>query len=135
MGRPTPRIAALALLMAVPAAAPLPSTAHLPTTAAFEEPGEGRDEAVSDTHRPTVVAAFARESYRPGQPARLVITDKAPDVTMQIFRAGTDPAWVRASDVMTGTSVNDPTDLGAIKGRRTVRLTMGTGRTVFTSRS
>ena len=57
------------------------------TAAAFEEPGEGRDEAVSDTHRPTVVAAFARESYRPGQPARLVITDKAPDVTMQIVLA------------------------------------------------
>jgi hypothetical protein len=111
--------------MAVPAAAPLPSAARHPTTAAFEEPGEGRDEAVPDTHRPTVVAAFARESYRPGQPARLVITDTARDVTMQIYRAGTDPAWVRASDVMTGTSVNDPTDLGAVKGRRTVRMTIG----------
>ena len=118
-------MAAIALLMAVPAAAPLPSAARPPTAAAFEEPGEGRDEAVSDTHRPTVVAAFARESYRPGQPARLVITDKAPDVTMQIYRAGADPAWVSASDVMSGTSVNDPVDLGAVKGRRTVRMTMG----------
>jgi hypothetical protein len=125
MGRLPSRIVALALLMAVPAAAPLPSAARLPTTAAFEEPGEGRDEAVPDTHRPTVVAAFARESYRPGQPARLVITGKAPDVTVQIYRAGTDPAWVRASDVMTGNSVDDPIDLGAVKGRRSVRMTMG----------
>src|ERR671922_1400424 len=124
MGRQIARAAATALLVVVPAAAPLPSAARLPATA-IEEPGEGRDDAVPDTHRPTVVAAFARESYRPGQPARLVITDKAADVTLQIFRAGTDPAWIRASDVMTGSAVGDPSDLGAVRGRREVRLTMG----------
>src|SRR4029453_15875958 len=100
MGRLPPRIVALALLRAFPAAAPLPSAARLPTTA-FEEPGEGLDEAVPDTHRPTAVAALARERYSPAHPARLVFTKNAPDVTMQISRAGTDPAWVRASDVMT----------------------------------
>src|SRR5947207_12163475 len=91
MGRLTPRTVVLALLMAVPAAAPLPSGAHLPTTAGFEEPGEGRDEAVSDTRQPTVVAAFARESYRPGQPARLV------NPAQELAAAGSRPTGRRPS--------------------------------------
>jgi hypothetical protein len=115
------RIAAIAVVLVAPGAA-APSAHTRPPSGALE----GRDEAVPDSHRPTVVAAFTKESYRPEHVARLVINGYASAVTLQIYRAGTDPTWVRASDVMTGTAVTEPAELGRLDGRRSVPVTLGT---------
>src|SRR5207244_476832 len=78
---------------------------------------EGREAIVPDSRRPTVVAAFTRESYRPGRVARLVFTDHVPAVTMQIYRAGTDSTPLRATDVKRGTAVTKPDEPGPVHRR------------------
>src|SRR6185436_21002075 len=97
---------AIAIALCAPAAGPLPNQTHAV--------GEGREAIVPDSRRPTVVAAFTRESYRPGRVGRLVFSDHAPAVTMQIYRAGTDTAPLRANNVMRGTAVTEPVDLGPV---------------------
>jgi hypothetical protein len=118
------RVASIAVVLVIPSAATLSTHTRAPFVA-IEGAGEGREESVPDSRRPTVVAAFTRESYRPEHVARLVIADQAPSVTLQIYRAGTDRAWVSASDVMTGTAVTEPTELGRVNGRRAVLVTLG----------
>ena len=54
-----------------------------------------------------------------------MVTGYAAGVTLQIYRAGTDPAWVHANDLMTGAAVTDPTDLGGVHGRRAFAVTLG----------
>src|SRR6266511_969652 len=61
---------------------------------------DGREERLRPTNRPTVEAAFPRESYAPGTVARLVIWTRGTRVSLQIFRAGTEVGNVRARDVM-----------------------------------
>src|SRR5436190_22498567 len=58
---------------------------------------DGVDLAYRPSTRPTIEAAFARESYRSGAVARLVIFSKraARGASMQIFRAGTERGGIR----------------------------------------
>src|SRR6267142_2657785 len=70
-----------------------------PRAARVEEP-EGRAERLLPTNRPTVEAAFPRESYSPGSLARLVFWTQGARVSLQVFRAGTETTPVRAQDVM-----------------------------------
>ena len=56
---------------------------------------EGTDVSYRPSNRPTIEAAFARESYRPGAVARLRIFSKhVRGASMRIFRAGTEQADV-----------------------------------------
>ena len=59
---------AIAIALCAPAAGPLPNETHAV--------GEGREAIVPDSRRPTVVAAFTRESYRPGRVGRLVFNEQ-----------------------------------------------------------
>src|SRR5437016_12284471 len=118
MGESAAKVAAIAIVLCAPAAGPLPNQTHAPLD-------EGREAIVPDSRRPTVVAAFTRESYRPGRVARLVFTDHATAVTMQIYRAGTKPTpLLGPNDVMRGTAITEPVDLGAVSRNSTRKVTI-----------
>src|SRR5688572_24090271 len=58
---------------------------------------EGTDVAYRPSTRPTIEAAFARESYRPGAVARLVVfSNRVQGASIRIFRAGTERGGIRA---------------------------------------
>ena len=95
-----------------------------PRAAKGEEP-EGRAERLLPTNRPTVEAAFPRESYSPGNLARLVFWTAGSQVSLRIFRAGTEDSPVRAQDVMLGTAVTATRRLGAVGPGRTIRIRIG----------
>jgi hypothetical protein len=86
---------------------------------------DGRDAAAQSSHRPTVEAAFRLESYGPGSVAHLVITDRAPRVSIQIRHVGPETGVVRGNDVMTGVPVTAVRPIGRVSGRRIVNLRLG----------
>jgi hypothetical protein len=95
-----------------------------PRAAKVEEP-EGRAERLLPTNRPTVEAAFPRESYSPGSLARLVFWTTGSQVSLQVFRAGTEDSPVRAQDVMLGTAVTATRRLGTVGPGHTIRIRIG----------
>jgi hypothetical protein len=86
---------------------------------------DGRAERLRPTTRPTVEAAFPRESYAPGNIARLVIWTRGAGVSLQIFRAGTEDGNVRARDVMLGTAVSPVRQVGNVSPGRTIPVPIG----------
>jgi N,N-dimethylformamidase beta subunit-like, C-terminal len=86
---------------------------------------DGRDAAAQHSHRPTVEAAFPLESYGPGSTARLVITDTARRVSIQIRRAAPEEGIVRGNDVMTGVAMTPKRAIGRVSGRRIVDVRIG----------
>jgi hypothetical protein len=78
-----------------------------------------------DSKKPKLTAYFTRESYRPGDSARLVVTDTAPDVVARFFHAGTEDIATIPNDVMLGSPVGDSIALGKVTGRLTVTLSIG----------
>ncbi|MDX6513112.1 MAG: hypothetical protein QOE36_2616 [Gaiellaceae bacterium] len=80
---------------------------------------------VPDTKKPKLTGAFPRESYAPGRTARLVITDNARDVTLQILRADGVAKPTMANDVMRGTSVTPRRWVGTVNHRRVVPVAIG----------
>ncbi len=75
-----------------------------------------------DSKKPKLTAYFGQESYRPGDQARLVITDNAPQVSVQIFRTGTESEPTVPNDVMLGTPVTKIVRVGAVHGRRSLSI-------------
>ena len=57
---------------------------------ARQDDTDGRDERLAPTNRPTIEAAFPKESYAPEALARLVIWSRGSRVYLQLFRAGTE---------------------------------------------
>jgi hypothetical protein len=86
---------------------------------------DGRDERLAPTNRPTIEAAFPRESYAPGDVARLVIWTGGSRVSLQVFRAGTETENVRARDVMLGTPVSQLIPVGTVTRGRVIRIRIG----------
>jgi hypothetical protein len=82
---------------------------------------------VPDSTKPKITAFFPDQSYRPGTVAELQVTDRASDVSIQAFRAGTLANRVTANDVMTGTPVTAARLIGSVAGRRTVDVHLGAG--------
>jgi hypothetical protein len=79
----------------------------------------------TDSTKPKVEAYFLRESYRRGGSAQLVIADKAPRVSVQIFHAGAENDWTNANDRMFGEPVTPIRTLGAVHGKRVLRIRLG----------
>jgi len=90
-----------------------------------EHDDDGRDAAAQTSHRPTVEAAFPLESYGPGHVARLVITDTARSVSIQIRHVGPEEGVVRGNDVMTGVPVTGKRLIGRVLRRRIVDVRLG----------
>src|SRR5438105_12638542 len=80
---------------------------------------------VPDSTKPKLTAYFTQQSYRPGDRARLVVTDVAANVEVRFFRAGGEAEPTIARDVMLGTPVSPPTRLGRVTGRLAVSLRIG----------
>jgi hypothetical protein len=100
------------------------SVGRVSAASEHDEP-DGRDERLQPTHRPTVEAAFPRESYAPGQTARLVIWSKGSTTTLQVFRAGTEQTNIRAQDVMLGSPVTEIRPLGNVSRGHQIGVQIG----------
>jgi hypothetical protein len=96
-------------------------TSRRPTS----EAREGRDARLQPTNRPTVEAAFPRESYTPGAIARLAFWTGGAGVSLQLFHAGTESAPVRPQDAMLGSPVTSTRRLGAVKAGRIIHVRIG----------
>src|SRR5438445_2980620 len=94
-------------------------------TAAFPADLDGRDTQQAATGRPTVEAAFERESYAPGDAARVAIWTSGRHVRLQIFHAGTEATGIAAHDVMLGTAVTPARQIGDVQRGDAVRVRMG----------
>ena len=77
---------------------------------------------VPDSTKPKVTAFFPRQSYRGGETALLEIVDSAPAVRVQVFHAAMSMRRIAASDVMTGSPVSRPLDVGRVARRRIVAV-------------
>jgi hypothetical protein len=86
---------------------------------------DGRDIRVQPTRRPTVEAAFARESYAAGDVAKLVLWTGGRRVVVQIFRAGTETVGIKARDVMLGAPVSRAIAEGDVVRDNVLRLRVG----------
>src|SRR6266496_1253204 len=116
--------ALLAALHAATMSAPAPP-AHAPELDGDEIELIGNAGRPVDSEKPKLTASFSDESYRPGGTARLVISDTAPNVSVQIFRAGGEAIQTFAHDVMRGTPVGRPSRIGSVHGRRVVSVALG----------
>src|SRR3954451_8989168 len=90
----------------------------------FDE-DDGRDTAAQSSNKPTVEAAFPLESYGPNSVARLVITDKAPTVSIQIRHVGPETGPIMGNDTMTGVPMTAKRVIGRVSGRRIVNVGLG----------
>ena len=95
-----------------------------PAARAEHDEHEGRAPTSAEL-APSVEAAFARESYRPGTTARLVLFNAARGITLQLFRVGREDVRTRGRNEMRGVPVTAPFELGSSRGRRTVRVAVG----------
>jgi hypothetical protein len=86
---------------------------------------DGRDVRIRPSHRPAIEAAFTAESYRPGSIASLRIWSRGDDVTLQLFRAGTEPKGLIRRDVMEGTEISDEWWIGNVRRGRVIRVAVG----------
>jgi hypothetical protein len=107
-------LAATASFVAVPLHAATETRAPLAPYAAAVDDRDGRDTRVPPSRRPTVEAAFARESYAHGDLARLVIWTSGRHTSLRIFRAGTEQVSLSARDVMLGSSVSTARRVGDV---------------------
>jgi hypothetical protein len=80
---------------------------------------------VPDSKKPKLTAYFDHESYRPGDRAHLTISDTAVNVSVRFYRAGTEDQPTRPNDVMLGTPVSRPQQLGDVNGRLSADLRIG----------
>ena len=85
---------------------------------------EGRAPTTAEL-TPSVEAAFVRESYAPGTTARLVISNRARGIRMQILRSGAERVLTRNDLTLNGVPVTPTRSIGASSGRRTVAVLVG----------
>jgi hypothetical protein len=95
-----------------------------PSPAGEQDEIEGRAPTPEEL-RPSVEAAFADESNRPGSIASLRIFNRASGIRMQLFRIGADAEPTRGRSEMQGVPVTEVTWVGSSRGRRLVRVPIG----------
>ena len=74
---------------------------------------------------PAVEAAFPRESYAPGETAKLVISNRARGIRLQVFQSGPESIVTRSNLTMNGVPVTGIRSIGASNGHRVVRVLVG----------
>jgi len=122
------RFAAIAALAAAIATVPTSSIHRMPISPeldADELELMGYAGHVPDSKRPKLTATFPSESYAPGQTARLAISDRARNVSIQVFRAGGEATPTLANDVLLGAPVTAPRTIGSVDSRRIVTVAIG----------
>ena len=82
--------------------------------------------AVAGMHAPAgLEAAFLAESYRPGSAAALQIEAAAPELTLQVFRSGTEHGITRDDNTMLGVPVTAPRRVRVTRPGATISLGIG----------
>jgi hypothetical protein len=113
-------------VLAIAAAAAFMGAGHSKTLPTYGlDKDDGRDIAAQSSDKPTVEAAFPLESYGPNSVARLVITDKAPAVSIQIRHVGPEDGPIWGNDTMTGVPMTTARTIGRVAGRRVVNVRLG----------
>jgi hypothetical protein len=74
---------------------------------------------------PSVEAAFSRESYAPGETAKLVISNRAHGLRLQVLRSGPERTVTRSNSTMNGVPVTPKVAVGSSDGRRVVDVKIG----------
>jgi hypothetical protein len=74
---------------------------------------------------PAVEAAFAHESYAPGDTARLVVFGKATRLRLRVFHSGSEHMVTRSSNKMNGVPVAPGMSIGSSSGRRVIGIQVG----------
>jgi hypothetical protein len=74
---------------------------------------------------PAVEAAFPRESYAPGETARLVVVNRARGLRLRIFRSGPENVVTRSDATLNGIAVTPPVAVGASRGHRVLPVRIG----------
>jgi hypothetical protein len=102
----------------------LSSIALLPGAASvrISEPLVGRAPTAAEL-QPSVEVAFARESYRPGERARLRAFNSARGVTLRIFRIGTPR--VHGPSELSGVPVTSELAIGDLQGGDVIETRLG----------
>ncbi len=106
--------AGLALATLFAASSPAPATQTL----------EGRAPTRAEL-LPSVEAAFPRESYAPGETAKLVISNRAHGIRLQFFHSGPERTVTRSNSTMNGVPVTPKVAIGSSEGRRVVGVKIG----------
>jgi hypothetical protein len=75
--------------------------------------------------RPSVEAAFPRESYAPRTTARIVVYNRARGLVLQLFRAGGERERTADNNTMRGLGVTRPRAVGSSTGTKTIRVPIG----------
>jgi hypothetical protein len=88
------------------------------------ETPEGRAPTPSELV-PAVEAAFPHESYAPGETARLVISNRARGIRLQLFHSGPERIVTRSNLTMYGVPVTAPRSIGSSSGHRLVAVRIG----------
>jgi len=91
---------------------------------AAEEELEGRAPTPEEL-RPSVQAAFAHESYRPGEIATLAIFNRARGLTLQILHAGPEHSRTIGNNELHGVAVTHAKTVGDSTGHRVLRIRIG----------
>jgi hypothetical protein len=112
----------LAVLATVSAATLLVAGARTPGQ--HGEELEGRAPTPTEL-QPSVEAAFPRESYGPGSTAKLVISNRATGLKLQVFRVGPERIVTRSDSTMRGVAVTPKRAIGSSRGRRIVPIRIG----------
>jgi hypothetical protein len=113
------------IVAAVALAAVGPSPASEPHPRSAGSAADGRDTRLQPTRRPTVEAAFTKESYAAGAVARLVIWTGGRNASVQLFQAGTEHGALTPRDVMGGSPVSPKQHLGDVRHGNVIRLRIG----------
>jgi hypothetical protein len=116
------RLAAPALLLIVTALLAVSATSG--TTLSSEEEHEGRAPTAEEL-RPSVEAAFQRESYAPGSVASLACFNRASGVTLQIFHTGPEHVVTVGNSEMQGLAVTTARQIGTCTPHRVIRIPIG----------
>ena len=77
---------------------------------------------------PAVEAAFRRESYRPGQRARLIVTDSSRTLLVQVFEAGPEIETTASDTELNGVPVTPVKTIHRRPGRRPLSVPIGRWR-------
>ena len=111
------------VLVLAPFAGALVSVVLLGTGFGVSYGTQGTVARVQTTGRPTVQAAFPRQSYKPGETAQLALFGRVPQATVQVFRAGTERSRISSRDLMLGSAVSARMHVAA--GARSASIRIG----------
>src|SRR5262245_48518393 len=117
-----PRLCAAAAAVALALLAVTSQSSSVRSTS----PPEGFVTTIFRPQEPGAIeAAFARESYRPGQHARLHVWSRVRQATIRIFRAGPETDRTVGYNEMRGVPVTPPRAVDSVRPGRVVSVSIG----------